>query len=154
MEAEGLPEAPWLPEAHGYEPGPASRDEEGWLTDRTVNPEGDLPAGRLVRRGYGLDVGQEDHGAEVPTLSQDETGPGEPMLREERRKDEQDSVGDEDPSEDGRRQQGEGRSEGHRQGDEGDEPDQEPEPPDHKGSTVGEREAFGRHGPAQRTSTE
>ena len=70
----------------------------------------------LVRRGEGDDPGQGQQDAEVTSLAQDETGPGEPMLRQQGGDGEQERGEGEEAEEEARRNHGEVRRDGQERG--------------------------------------
>src|SRR5207245_10363114 len=62
------------------------------VTAWTAEPQGRAVGDRVVCALQLLDDREREHGTEVPALTQDEAGPGDPMLREQRGEREQDEV--------------------------------------------------------------
>src|SRR3989441_3937570 len=91
-QSERLPEPPRSLQSDAHQVRAASSHEQHGLTERTADPQRSSEGARVIRGLQGLDPGEGEHGTEVPALTQDDAGPGDPMLREQRGEREQDEV--------------------------------------------------------------
>src|SRR5439155_12750022 len=121
-------------------------------TERPADPQGRAERDCVVRGLKLLDDREREHGAEVPALTQDEAGPGDPVLREQRGKREQDEVRRQE-----RREAEDGgdrtRREGDQEGGQDREAREDEDAARDEGPPVRERESF-LHGPRTRLTSD